>query len=122
MSFHNRAIALASLLACFITCVAAQPASTTEGTINGAVTDISGAVLPGVKVTLSGAAVMGTPVTSTDQNGLYRLPALLPGDYRVVFERDGFGTVTRERIHISLGFTATVNVEMKPGAVSENVT
>ena len=65
---------------------------------------------------------MGTPNTTTDQNGAYRLPPLQPGDYNVKFEQSGFSTVTQQGIHLTLGFTATVNVEMKPGAVSENVT
>ena len=100
----------------------AQTASSTEGAILGTVVDSSGASIPGVKVTASGPAAMGTPSTTTDQNGFYRLPALPPGDYKLAFEQSGFGTVTREGIHISLGFTATVNTEMKPGAVAENIT
>ena len=118
----RRSAAVTAILMLFAISLAAQIAGTTEGIINGVVTDSSGAVLPGVKVTASGSAAMGTPSTITDQNGTYRLPALPPGDYKVVFEQAGFGTVTREGIHISLGFTATVNAEMKPGAVSENVT
>lgn len=90
--------------------------------IVGTVTDSSGARLPGVKVTATGSAAMGTPNTTTDQNGAYRLPPLQPGDYNVKFEQSGFSTVTQQGIHLTLGFTATVNVEMKPGAVSENVT
>jgi len=65
---------------------------------------------------------MGTPSTTTDQNGTYRLPPLQPGDYNVRFEQTGFTTLTQQAIHLTLGFTATVNVEMKPGAVTENVT
>src|SRR5215469_6925977 len=122
MNSRNRALALAMLVSLSAMSAAAQTASSTEGTINGTITDSSGAVLPGVRITLSGSAVMGTPVTTTDQNGAYRFPALAPGDYKLVFEQTGFGSVTREGIRITLGFTATVNVEMKPGAVSENVT
>ena len=122
MNFQHRALASTLLLVLFAASASAQTASSTEGTINGTVADSSGAVLPGVKITLSGPAVMGTPVTTTDQNGAYRFPALLPGDYKLVFEQPGFGTVTREGIRITLGFTAAVNVEMKPGAVSENIT
>src|SRR5262249_51470243 len=100
----------------------AQTVSTTAGSINGTVTDSTKAVLPGVTVTLSGPSVMGTPTSVTDQNGAFRLPNLAPGDYKLSFELTGFGTVTRENIHVSLGFTATVNVEMNPGSVAETVT
>ena len=100
----------------------AQTASSTEGAIVGTVADSSGAAIPGVKITLSGPNVMGTPSTTTGESGTYRLPAIPPGDYSLKFEQTGFATVTEQDIHISLGFTATVNIEMRPGAVSETVT
>src|SRR5262245_35057364 len=100
----------------------AQTVSTTTGAINGTVTDTTKAVLPGVTVTLSGPAVMGTPTAATDQSGFFRLPSLAPGDYKLTFELSGFGTVTREGIHVGLGFTATLNVEMSPGSVAETIT
>jgi hypothetical protein len=99
----------------------AQTVSTTTGAINGTLTDATKAVLPGVTVTLSGPAVMGTPTVVTDQSGFFRLPSLAPGDYKLTFELAGFGAVTRENVHISLGFTATVNVEMSPGSVAETI-
>ena len=99
-----------------------QTASTTAGSINGTITDTTKAVLPGVTVTLSGPSAMGTPTTVTDQGGAFRLPNVAPGDYKLTFELTGFGSVTRESIHVSLGFTATVNVEMHPGSVAETVT
>jgi len=117
---------LRAALACALLVVAhaahAQTVSTTAGAINGTVTDATRAVLPGVTVTLSGAAVMGTPTAVSDQNGFFRLPSLAPGDYTLTFELAGFGTVTHGGIHVSLGFTATVNVEMSPGSVAETLT
>ncbi|HJZ73165.1 MAG TPA: TonB-dependent receptor, partial [Vicinamibacterales bacterium] len=100
----------------------AQTVSPTAGAINGTVTDATKAVLPGVTVTVSGPAVMGSPTAVTDQNGFFRLSSLSPGDYTLRFDLSGFGTVTRESIHVSLGFTATVNVEMSPGSVAETIT
>jgi outer membrane receptor protein involved in Fe transport len=101
---------------------AAQTVSSTTGAINGTVTDSTRALVPGVTVTLSGAAVMGTPTTVTDANGGYRFLALAPGDYKLTFELSGFGTATREDIHVALGFTATVNTEMTPGSLQETIT
>ena len=100
----------------------AQTVSSTTGAINGTVTDSTKAVLPGVSVTLSGPSVMGTPSTVTDANGAFRFPSLAPGDYQLAFELSGFGAVTRTGISVSLGFTATVNIEMTPGAIAETVT
>lgn len=101
---------------------AAQTVSTTTGAINGTVTDSTNAVLPGVSVALTGPAVMGAPATTTDQHGFYRFAALAPGEYTLTFDLSGFGTVKREGIRVSLGFTATVNIEMNPAALAENVT
>ncbi|MGH9421370.1 MAG: carboxypeptidase-like regulatory domain-containing protein, partial [Thermoanaerobaculia bacterium] len=117
-----RAVAFACALTMASPGAYAQTVSTTAGSINGTVTDATKAVLPGVTVTLSGPSVMGTPATTTDPNGSFRLPNVAPGDYKLTFEVSGFGTVTRESIHVSLGFTATVNVEMSPGTVAETVT
>jgi len=100
----------------------AQTVSTTGGTILGTVTDSTKGVLPGVLVTLSGPAVMGTPSVVTDDSGRYRFPALGPGEYRVKFDLSGFGQVVREGIRVGAGFTATVNVELQPGALAETLT
>jgi hypothetical protein len=118
----RKAIAATFALVLASSVVYGQTASTTAGSINGTVTDTTKAVLPGVTITLFGSSVMGTPTTITDQNGGFRLPNLAPGDYKLTFELTGFGTVTRDGIHVSLGFTATVNLEMSPGAVAETVT
>src|SRR6185295_2911139 len=100
----------------------AQTVTSTTGAINGVVTDSTKAVLPGVTVSLSGPALMGTSTDVTDQNGAFRFSTVAIGDYKLTFELGGFGAIAREGIHVSVGFTATVNVEMNPGAVAENVT
>src|SRR5262249_45806646 len=94
----------------------------TTGAINGVVMDSSNAVLPGVTITLSGQAEMGTPTTLSGPNGAFGFAAVPPGDYVLTCELSGFGTVRREGIHVGIGFTATVNVTMSPGSVSETVT
>jgi len=100
----------------------AQTVTSTTGAINGVVTDSTQAVLPGVTVSLSGPALMGTRTAVSDQNGAFRFSTVAIGDYKLTFELGGFGTIAREGIHVSVGFTATVNVEMNPGTLAENVT
>src|SRR5262245_40300575 len=102
--------------------VSAQTVTSTTGAINGVVTDSTKAVIPGVTVSLSGPALMGMSTAVTDQNGAFRFSTLAIGDYKLTFELGGFGTITREGIHVSVGFTATVNVEMNPGTLAESVT
>src|SRR5262245_32201965 len=97
---------------------AAQTVSATMGALDGHVTDNTTAVLPGVTVTLSGPAMMGTRVVTTNDEGAYRLAAVPPGIYTVLFELDGFAPLKRTEIRVDLGFTVTLNVQMALGAVS----
>jgi hypothetical protein len=122
MTVVARLAALTVLVLGMSTHAVAQTVSSTTGAVNGTVTDSTKAVLPGVTVTLSGAAVMGVRTTVTDADGSYRFPSLAPGEYKLTFELSGFGPVTRAGINVALGFTATVNTEMTPGSISETIT
>ncbi|MBI3491714.1 MAG: TonB-dependent receptor [Acidobacteria bacterium] len=117
-----RIVTIALSVVSFALGAGAQTVTSTTGAINGTVTDSTKAVLPGATVTLSGPALMGTTTAVTDQNGFFRFSTVSVGDYKLTFELSGFGAITREGIHVSVGFTATVNAEMNPGALAENVT
>jgi hypothetical protein len=95
----------------------------TLGTIAGSVRDPSGAVLPGVTVEASSPALIEKVRTVvTDGTGLYRLVNLPPGTYTVTFTLPGFNTTRREAIEVSLGFTASIDAELRVGAIEETVT
>src|SRR6185312_2889325 len=96
--------------------------STTTGAINGKVTDASGAVLPGVSVSISSPSMQGTRSDVTNADGIYRFSAIPPGEYKVTYELGGFETQIREGLRVGLGFTATVNVELRVARLSESVT
>ena len=84
-------------------------------TLTGTVTDASGGVLPGVTVTVTGEAVIGGSRTAvTDENGVYRFPALPPGTYTVKVELTGFRTITQEA-RLQLGQTITMDAKLDPG-------
>jgi len=121
MSCMTRVATWACAIALFAGVAGSQTVTSTTGAIDGTVADGTKAVLPGVNVTLSGPALMGTNTTVTDQNGTFRFSTLPVGDYTLTFELSGFGTVTRGGIHVSVGFTATVNAEMNPGTVQETM-
>jgi hypothetical protein len=90
-------------------------------TLTGTVTDASGAVLPGVTVTVSGESLIGgTRSSTTDENGAYRFPALPPGVYKVAVELTGFRSVTRDAV-LQLGQTITVDAKLEIGTVQETV-
>lgn len=92
------------------------------GIIAGRVVDAQGAVLPGVTVNAASPSMMGTQTVTTNEQGNYRFPAVPPGVYAVTYELAGFNTLKREGIQISLGFTATLNVELQLATVQETVT
>jgi hypothetical protein len=96
--------------------------ASTTGSINGKVADSSGGVLPGVTVNATSPSMMGVQTSVTDTAGLYRFPALPPGSYTVTYELPGFNTLKREGIQITMGFTATVNVELAVASLQETVT
>jgi hypothetical protein len=100
----------------------AQTVSSTTGALNGRVSDNTGAVLPGVTVSISSPSLMGARTAATNEEGLYRFPAIPPGEYSITYELAGFSTVKREGIRIGLGFTATVNVELGVATLQESVT
>src|SRR5258706_8562567 len=91
--------------------------------IAGLVRDTSGAVLPGVSVEASSPALI-EKVRSvvTDGNGQYQIVNLVPGTYVVTFTLTGFSTSKRDDIQLTGNtFVATVNAEMRVGALEETV-
>src|SRR4030095_13562770 len=100
---------------------ASQSVTSTSGAITGRVVDDTGGVLPGVGVTGSRPAMMGTRTATTEGDGSYRFPAVPPGVYTVAFELSGFKALERSDIQVGLGFTATVNVELKLATMNETV-
>lgn len=91
--------------------------------IAGVVRDTSGAVLPGVTVEVASPVLIEkTRTVVTDGEGRYNIVDLRPGTYVVTFTLAGFGTVKREGIALTAGFTATVNADLRIGAVEETIT
>ena len=97
-------------------------AQRTTGAITGVATDESGAVLPGVTVTLQGPGVPGQPTTVTEADGSYRFPTVPPGEYTLTFSLQGFSTVRQEKIPVPLGSTVEINVQLKVSTLAETVT
>jgi hypothetical protein len=94
-----------------------------QSTIAGVVKDSSGGVLPGVTVeAASPALIEKTRSAVTDSAGQYRIENLRPGTYSVTFTLSGFSTQKREGVELTSFFTATVNADLKVGAVSETIT
>src|SRR3954467_13011640 len=97
-------------------------AAQTSG-IAGEVKDSSGAVLPGVTVEVASPALIEKVRSAiTDGAGRYSVTSLRPGTYSVTFTLPGFNTAKREGIELTSDFTATINADLKVGAVEETIT
>src|SRR5688572_11698932 len=105
-------------------CVALFPvAAYAQASISGTVRDVSGAVLPGVTVEAASPALIEKVRTAvTDGSGQYTIENLRPGAYSVTFTLPGFSIVRREGIELTGSFVATVNSELRVGALEETIT
>jgi hypothetical protein len=102
--------------------VRSAAAQVSTGEIFGKVTDDTGAVLPGVTVTLTSSALIQPETASTAVSGAFRFPNLPIGTYSVAFELTGFKKTIREGIIIQAGFNAEINTKLDLSSVQETVT
>ena len=118
MRFKVVMLALAALVATSSLTAAQQ----LTGEVYGRVTDSSGAVLPGVTVTLTGPVLLQPLTAITSETGTYQFPRLSIGVYSVKFDLAGFKTVVNEGIRVTVGFNAQVNAQLGISTVQETVT
>ena len=102
----------------------AIPAAAQEitGTITGAVTDPSGAAIPGLTVNVRNLGTNATQSVVTDERGVYTATLLPAGRYEVSLELAGFKKFVRSNIELSVNDRLGVNIVLEPGDVSETVT
>ena len=93
-----------------------------RGRINGTVTDNTGAVLPGVTVTVASPALIQPQVQVSGAEGEYRFLALPPGVYDLTFELSGFQSVKRDGIRVVINQTLTVDQQLQVATLQETVT
>jgi len=111
--------ALLIVLSLGSTRMAAQTATT--GDIAGTVTDPSGAIVPGAKVTLKDETKGNTQESTTNKDGVYHFYLLSPGPYTVTVSAPGFETFTRHS-NVAVGQIAALNVQLTLGAATTSVT
>src|SRR5215470_7418800 len=92
------------------------------GSIQGAVTDATGAVVPGATVTATNVATGVKTERLTTEAGLYVITPLSPGEYTVAASIAGFKPIVQEKVIVDALSTVAVNLSLQVGAVSETVT
>ena len=110
------------LLLAWLAICAPSLAQSTRGELAGNITDTSGAAVVGAKIVATGVD-SGTKYESvTTSSGAYHFPELAIGRYNVTVTATGFASSTNTGVSITINSTTPLNVILKPGAVTENVT
>src|SRR6185437_2281739 len=111
-------LALTGLLLLSVPVLAQSTVGT--GSIVGSVTDPSGAVVSGAKVTVTNVATGQVVSTGTNSSGAYNSGALVPGSYKVQVSAKGFSSVNLP-VTVLLGNTSTANARLQIGQESQVV-
>jgi hypothetical protein len=117
-----RRLLMALLCSLALTAPAFAQSTAINATIEGTVVDDTGAVLPGVTVTVVNIDTGDTRVVVTNASGLYRAPLLPLGAYRVSAELAGFRGYERTGVTVRAGQTAIIDITLLVGAVAETIT
>lgn len=92
------------------------------GSMVGTVTDASNAVVPGATVTITNVETGATRTAITNDQGAYNIPTIQNGTYIVEVKKEGFRTLRREGVTVSVDTIARVDIQMTVGQISESVT
>ena len=109
------------LLAATVLFSGAGSGQTPTGTLQGTITDPSGAAIVGAKVTVTNAGTNQTRDLTTDSAGRYVLPFLTPGSYSVQVEAKGFSSSKVDNVTVDVSQTRSVDLSLQVGAVSQQV-
>src|SRR5215471_9593369 len=90
-------------------------------TISGAVKDATGATIPSAKVKVVNGDMGVVQDTLTNEEGIFRVGSLVPGDYRVEVEADGFQKLVRGPLALEMGQVVSLDLALQLGKVSETV-
>jgi hypothetical protein len=111
----------AALAAAAVMLLAATASAQGYGTITGVVTDPTGAVVPGAKVTALRVGTGETVTTTTSKEGLFVFPSLRPARYEIAAASAGFSVFTQTGIVLQADAALTVNIVLRVGGATENV-
>jgi len=96
--------------------------SSTTGSIEGTVTDSTGAAVPGVTVRVTSPNLISAQTTTTDDSGRYRILALPPGRYTIVIEAAKGFAKSETNVEVNLSRTSGGDIQLQPAGATANVT
>jgi hypothetical protein len=112
---------LASISLLILSAAASAQSDLGTGAISGTVQDTSQAVVAGAQVTVTNKATGLVRPTRTNEAGQFNVPVLPAGVYTVQVEMQGFSKLLEQDVTVNVGGTATLRLEIKPGAIGEIV-
>jgi hypothetical protein len=93
-----------------------------RGSISGVVTDSSGSVIAGARITVTNTTMGTQNSTVTTGAGAYTVPQLAAGDYSITVVATGFNKLIRNGITVSVGQTATIDLQLAVGQATASIT
>ena len=105
----------------FLLTAASVRAQLAGGAISGVVQDQSGAAVPDAQVSIGNVATGTIRAVTSNSDGFYSAPNLLPGDYQLTVTAKGFETLVRKGITVTVGAQLAVNLSLKVGQVTQSV-
>src|SRR5258705_1634609 len=117
-------LSLSALLMCFALFAGSMFAqSSTTGSIEGIVTDSTGAAVPGVTIKVTSPNLISAQSATTDDSGRFRVPSIPPGQYtRIVEAAKGFAAYEKKDVEVNLSRNTPVEVQLQAAGATANVT
>jgi Carboxypeptidase regulatory-like domain len=118
---RHYALRFVSILSTIIMLALPLAAQVDQVAISGTVTDSSGAAVQGAKIELLSTATGLHRETTTNTTGIYHLPALQIGKYKITVSKEGFKSVEFPNVELSVGQPRTIDVRLEVGTISTMV-
>lgn len=112
---------LAHLCILLSLCAVSVQAQVTTADVTGTVADSTGKVVPNAAVTITSTATGFSRTANTNESGEYTFTELVPGVYTISVEASSFSKSVLKDLELNVGSRRTVNIELKPGAITETV-
>lgn len=93
-----------------------------SATLNGRVTDTAGLVVAGASVQAVNVNLNTVSTAETNKSGLYTIPALHPGTYRVVVDKEGFERIVKPGIDLHVADVVSLNFNLQVGSTAQTIT
>jgi hypothetical protein len=116
----GRALCAIFTLACL--CISSFALTLSTATLTGRVTDPNAAAIVGAKVEANNIDTNLTFSTVTNSEGLFVIPNLPPGRYRIFVQKDGFTTITRPDVILHVQDIISLSFSMQPGSIIQSMT